>query len=233
MLNRSNKKILGIIPARGGSKSIPRKNIIKVGGKPLIAWTIESSLKSKYITKTVVSSEDKEIMEVAKKFGADIVRRPLKYATDSAIMTSVIKDCLIQLKKNKEEFDILILLQPTSPLRKTSDIDEAFNLFFKSRATALISGYEPPKSPFKSFKINKNGFLSGLVDNKSPFMNRQSLPKTFYPNGAIYIIYIKEFLKTKELFTSKTIPYSMPTEKSIDLDSLEDIKSIEKIIGKN
>lgn len=230
MLNKYNKKILGIIPARGGSKSIPRKNIINVGGKPMIAWSIGASLKSKYITKTIISSDDEEILKVGEKFGAVPIKRPSKYATDSATMMPVIKDCLLQLKKKGESFDILILLQPTSPLRESIDIDEAFTTFFKSKATALISGYEPAKSPFKSFKMDEKGFLKGLVNNRFTFMSRQDLPKTFYPNGAIYIIYVKEFLKLEKLFTSKTIPFFMPIEKSVDIDSMEDIKKISKII---
>lgn len=220
------KTILAIIPARGGSKSIFRKNIRMVGGKPLIAWTILASLRSKHITKTIVSSEDDEILKISKRFGADILIRPGKYAKDSTPIPPVISDCLAQLDKQKEKFDVLILLQPTSPLRDFRDIDSAIELFLKEKATALISGYEPDKSPLKAFVINRKGLLEGLVDRAAPFMNRQQLPPAFYANGAIYIINVKNFLATKNLLTSKTIPFIMPLGKSIDIDSLEDIKKV-------
>lgn len=225
-------KILAIIPARGGSKSVPRKNIVNVGGKPLLAWTIEASLNSKYITKTVVSSEDKEILKISEKYGADVVIRPMKYAQDDTLITPVIKNCLSQLMKENKKFDILILLQPTSPLRNSSDIDAAFKMFIKKKAKALISGYEPQKTPYKSFKVTKKGWLRSIINSKTAFLNRQQLPKTFYPNGAIYIIYVKEFLKLQNLFSSKTLPFLMSMEKSTDVDSGKDIKKVNMLLKK-
>ena len=223
-------KLLAIIPARGGSKSIPRKNIINVGGKPLIAWSINASLKSKYITKTVVTSEDEEILSVAKNYRSEVVIRPRKYAQDDTPMFPVVKDCIEQVVKNGSVFDTLILLQPTSPLRTVLDIDTAIEEFIEKKATGLISGYVPDKTPFKSFRITSQGWLHGLVDNKTPFMNRQQLPKTFYPNGAIYIVNIKSFLKIKNFFTPRTIPFFMPLEKSVDVDSMNDLAKVRKLI---
>ena len=226
-------KILAIIPARGQSKSILRKNIAKIGDKPLIAWTIEASLKSKYISKTIVSSEDSEILMISKKYGADILVRPKEYAEDNSSIIDVIKDTINQLGLKSEKFDVLVLLQPTSPLRDVHDIETAFNLFFSHKATGLISGYEPEKTPYKSFKINNEGWLEGMIDNKSPFINRQQLPKTFYPNGAIFIVNINEFIKNDSLFTSRTIPFVMSPEKNIDIDTMEDIDKITKKIIEN
>lgn len=223
-------KVLSIIPARGGSKSIPHKNIIDINGRPLIVWTIKSSLKSKYVNATIVSSDDKEILRISKKAGARIIVRPKRYSQDDSTIVPVIKDCIKQLFDLGEEFDVIVLLQPTSPLRNHKDIDKAFNIFFKSNAKSLISVYEPEKSPYKSFKTDKNGYLEGLINNNTPFMNRQDLPKTFYPNGAIYIIYIKDFIKNNSLFSSKTIPYLMSEERSIDIDSMDDIKKIKKVM---
>ena len=225
-----NSKILAIIPARGGSKSVPKKNLVKVGGKSLLRWTIEASLRSKYICKTVVSSEDETILKISKKYGAETVVRPEKYSRDDTSMVSVVKDCLKQLIIKKENFDIVVILQPTSPLRNTNDIDSAFKIFFQKKATALISGYEPEKSPYKAFRVTKSGLLHGLVNNKTPFKNRQLLSPAFYPNGAIYMIFVKEFLKENNFLTSKTIPFTMSIEKSIDIDSLEDVKKIDLIL---
>jgi len=223
-------KTLSIIPARGGSKGIPHKNIIKVAGRPLIAWTIKASLNSKYITSTFVSSDDRDILEISKKIGARCINRPKKYSQDDSTMVSVINNCLDRMKKLNELYDVIILLQPTSPLRNYKDINKAFEIFFESDARALISGFEPEKSPYKSFLINKKGFLEGLINDKFPFMNRQNLPKTFYPNGAIYIFYVKDYLKYNSLFSPKTIPYFMSIEKSVDVDFIEDVKVIENIL---
>lgn len=223
-------KVLSIIPARGGSKSIPHKNIVDINGRPLIVWTIKASLKSKHINTTIVSSDDMEILGISKKAGARIIVRPKKYSRDDSTIVPVIKDCIKQLFNLGEEFDIVVLLQPTSPLRNHKDIDEAFDIFFKSNAKSLISVYEPEKSPYKSFKIDKNGYLEGLINSKTPFMNRQDLPKTFYPNGAIYIINIKDFIENNSLFCSKTIPYLMSEERSVDVDSMDDVKKIKKIM---
>ena len=218
-------KIVGIITARGGSKGIPRKNTVMFNNKPLIVYTIEASLRSKYVTETIVSSDDEEILMISKDNGAGIVKRPSELASDTASSESVIEDTIEQLKNNGQNFDILVLLQPTSPLRDNIDIDSALAMFLESNATALISVYEPKHSPYKSFKLNRENFMVGLVDNKLPFARRQDLPRVFMPNGALYIIYVNEFLKTKSLLTDKTIPYIMSIEKSVDIDSLDDIKS--------
>jgi len=224
-LNKTNK-IIAIIPARGGSKGIPKKNIIVLNGKPLIAYTIEAALKSKYISEVVVSSEDEEILKVSKKFGANIIKRPYKLAHDVSPCEPVILNVLKELKKNKKGFDVIVLLQPTSPLRDAIDIDNAIELFFKKNATALISVYKPLHSPFKAFKLSNNGLLEGIVDSETPFKCRQDIPICYYPNGAIFIIYTKLFLKYKKLFTDKTIPYVMPEEKSIDIDTHEDVQKV-------
>ena len=225
------QSVLSIIPARGGSKGLHKKNIYPLNGKPLIAYTIEASLNSKYITKTVVSSENEEILNIAKKYDAEIIKRPEKYASDTTSSETVILDCIKQLEKKNEKYDVLILLQPTSPLRNNIDIDNAFELFFQLSGHSLISVYEPEHTPYKSFILNSKGFLEGLIDNKMPFMRRQDLPKTFIPNGAIYIIYVKEFLKKRHLFSSKTIPFIMQPKKSIDIDTINDIKKCEKILN--
>ena len=191
--------------------------------KPLVVHTIEASLKSNYITKTVVSSDDDEILMISKNSSAEIIKRPADLATDTASSESVIEDAIEQMKERDQEFDILVLLQPTSPLRDNIDLDNALAMFLKTNATALISVYEQKDTLYKSLKLNKENFLEALIDNRAPFARRQDLPKTFMPNGAIFAIYVSEFLKRKSLLTDKTIPYIMSTEKSIDIDSLEDI----------
>ncbi|MCX5816465.1 MAG: acylneuraminate cytidylyltransferase family protein [Proteobacteria bacterium] len=225
-------KILAIIPARGGSKGVHRKNIADVNGRPLIAYTIEAALHSRYISKVVVSSEDGEILEISQKLGADILKRPEELATDIAPCEPLISNVLSQLKETGEMFDMFALLQPTSPLRDSSDIDSAFTSLMDRKAEALISVYEPSHSPLKAFVLNNKGLLKGVLDNKAPFRCRQELPKCYYPNGAIFIIYTNIFLENKSLLADRTIPYVMPEERSMDVDTPEDLEKISEYLRK-
>lgn len=224
------KKILAIIPARGGSKGLPRKNILDLADKPLIAWTIEASKKSKFITSTLVSSDSDEILSTASIYCADILKRPTELATDISSSEVVIKHVL---ENTKEKYDYLVLLQPTSPLRDAVDIDNAFEKLFSSDDTALISVCEYDNKILKAFKENKFGYIEGISNNKYPFMRRQDLPKTFMSNGAIYIIKVDEFLKNKSFFTDKTISFVMDDIKSLDIDTQEDLEMAEKHINEN
>lgn len=221
------KKILAIIPARGGSKGLSGKNIIDLAGKPLIAWTIEASLGSRYITKTIVSSDSDEILEVAKRFGSDILKRPDEFATDTSSSEVVVKHALESIK---EKFDYVVLLQPTSPLRDINDIDGAFEKLFSLDATALISVCEYDNKILKAFKENELGYIEGISNNKYPFMRRQDLPKTYMSNGAIYIIKVDDFLRNNSFFTNKTISFIMDEVKSMDIDVRDDLNKVERFI---
>jgi len=225
-------KILSIIPARGGSKGLPKKNILDLAGKPLIAWTIEASLSSKYITKTIVSSDDKEILDISKQYGAAIVERPDGLSSDVATSESVAEHAINYLESMGEIFDIVIFLQPTSPLRGSKDIDSAFKTMFDSCATAVISTCEFDNKILKTFIENSNGFLEGSSKNKYPFVRRQDLPLVYMPNGAIYIVSIESFKKVNSFLTSKTVNYIMPEDRSIDIDSQDDLIEIQKILVK-
>jgi len=224
------KKILSVIPARGGSKGLLRKNIIDLAGKPLIGWTIEASLNSKYITKTIVSSDDNEILDISSYYGAEIIKRPLSLASDTANSESVVKHAIDHLEKQGEVFDIVILLQPTSPLRDYRDINNAFEKMIASNASASISVVVSDNKILKAFKKNSNGFLSAISNDKYPFMRRQDLPLVYMPNGAIYIINIESFKEGNSLLTDKTVNYVMPKNKSMDIDSIIDIKNARNII---
>ena len=213
--------IVAIIPARGGSKGIPNKNIINIAGKPLLSWSIESAQKSRLINKVVVSSD------------SEIIKRPKKYSGDATPSNLVVKHALDYLKK-KEKYipDIVVLLQPTSPLRTAEDIDNAINLFINEKVGAVISVTEGDNKSLKSFFM-ENGILRGVVNNEFPFICRQSLPKTYLSNGAIYVISEKEFQKNKKLFSKKTLGFFMEKERSVDLDTLEDISIIENLLNKS
>ena len=224
--------MLAVIPARGGSKGLPKKNITDIAGKPLIAWTIEASLRSKYITKTVVSSDDKEILDIAKQFGADALKRPKNLATDLATSESVVEWVIEHLAFTGELFDIVVLLQPTSPLRDYKDIDKAFEVMIEERATAVISVYAFDNKILKTFLINENGFMDSISKSKFSFMRRQDLPETYMANGAIYIININSFKDTRCFMTDKTTSYVMPVETSRDIDGHMDLKHCAAILKK-
>jgi len=229
-----NKRIISIIPARGGSKGVPRKNMILIAGKPLIAWTIIASLGSKFINRTIVSSDNNEILQISKKFGAETIKRPKVLASDKALSPPIITHVLSYLKK-KENYipDIIVFLQPTSPLRDSGDIDQAIKMLFKNlKDTAVISVLETEHSPLKTFSINKKGYLKGIINNKYPFMRRQDLPTYYLHNGAIYVILTKSFLRKKSFITKRTLPFIMGLVKSKQIDTFQDIVEIRKILNK-
>ncbi len=225
-------KIVAIIPARGGSKGIPKKNIVRVGGKPLIAWTIASARRSRLIGRVVVSSDDPVILSVAARYGAETVTRPKRYAGSRTPAAAAVLHALDHLKKAEGYVpDVVVLLQPTSPLRTAADIDGAIRLLMRKRGDAVIGVAEGDNKFLKSFFI-EHGVLRGIVNDAFPFANRQDLPKTYMPNGALYVIREKAFRKSGKLFAKRTLGFVMEKERSIDLDSREDIPVIEAAFRK-
>tara|TARA_B110000879_G_C11060502_1_gene466524 strand:+ start:24 stop:713 length:690 start_codon:yes stop_codon:yes gene_type:complete len=221
-------EILSIIPARAGSKGLHNKNIIDLLGKPLISWTIEASLKSKFITKTIVSSDSDEILKVSKYYGAHTIKRPNELSEDNTPTEPVVRHVLESLK---DDFDFIILLQPTSPLRDYKAIDSAIELLFKQKENCLISVVKVDNKILKSFIQSPDGKLIGIHNDRSPFINRQDLPSVYSSNGAIYIINTSFFLKKSSLFIPNgTLPFIMDSNKSLDIDSIEDLKLAEIIL---
>lgn len=224
-------KILAIIPARGGSKGIVGKNITPLLSKPLVAWTIEAAKKSKYINRTIVSSDDENILAISQKYGAEIIKRPKKIAGDNSAYQLLIFHLLDTLKRQEKYIpDLLVYLQPTSPLRTNTDIDKAISYMLLKKADSLASVYEVNNKYLKSFVINSKGYLKGAASDRFPSYNRQDLPDLFMPNGAIYVVKTKTFLKYKDLVSPKTVPFLMSQDKSIDVDGLQDLKMVEKIL---
>jgi CMP-N,N'-diacetyllegionaminic acid synthase len=183
------KKIAALITARGGSKGIPKKNITKLCGKPLIHWTVESAMKSKYIDKIFLSTDNDEIISSVKKFPVEVpFKRPKNLSSDKATSTDVILHFIDWMKKSGNDYDTLLLLQPTSPFRKSEHIDSSIKKFLGSKnALSLISVTENIKSPYLSRKISADGFVENLFNVKSE-KRRQDIPVTYYINGAIYLM---------------------------------------------
>lgn len=219
---------VALIPARGGSKGLKKKNLHMLKNKPLIVWTIEAAIKSKYLENIFVSSDDKSILEIAAKEGVEYIKRPSFLAEDSSSMESVIIHSIEQIEKKGIKFKYLILLQPTSPLRDNKNIEEACDKFLELKADSLVSVARTDNTVLKTLTLNNKGFLNSAFDNNFPSMNRQELPPAYRPNGAIYIIDKKLFIENKNFLQSRTAMYEMGENKSIDIDSIEDINIIEK-----
>jgi CMP-N,N'-diacetyllegionaminic acid synthase len=224
----SGKKVLAVITARGGSKGIPRKNIREIGGKPLIAWSIEAAKKSKYIDKLVLSSEDPEIISVAKGLGCEApFVRPKELAQDDTPGVDPVLHALEKL----EGYDYVVLLQPTSPLRSAGDIDACIENCVKQKASSCVSVSEPSKSPYLTYKMDTKSLLLPLLKGK--FQRRQDLPQAYGVNGAVYVAK-SEWLKNKKGFMGEdTIGYVMPPERSIDVDTELDIVFVEALLKIN
>jgi N-acylneuraminate cytidylyltransferase/CMP-N,N'-diacetyllegionaminic acid synthase len=226
------KTILALIPARGGSKGLPRKNIKTLLGKPLIAWTIEQALASKYLDKVIVSTDDREIAEVSKKYSAEVpFIRPKELAEDDTKGINVILHVINWIEKNNKKYDLIILLQPTSPLRTSEDIDNAISLFFLKKANAIVSVCEVDHHPLRANTLPEDGCMKDFIKPEITNKNRQELPKYYRLNGAIYLAYWDYLKEQKTFFGKKTFACIMPQDKSIDIDSEIDFE-LTKIIMK-
>jgi len=210
-------KIISIIPARGGSKGLPKKNIKSFAGKPLISYTIECAIESKQFNKIIVSTESSEIAEISKKYNVEIIKRPMSLAQDDSSIIPVIYHVMDQLEQEFNESTIIVLLQPTSPLRIAEDIKFSIKKFFENECESLISVVEVLHPPHWFLKVN-NGFLKPLLGKENLKRKRQDFEKIYLPNGAIFIAKFETLKKYNSFFSSSTIPYVMPFERSIDID---------------
>lgn len=212
-----DQKILALIPARGGSKRIPEKNIKVLSGKPLISYSIMTAKKSKYIDKVIVSTDNEKIADISREFGAEVIKRPKELAKDETPTIEIVFHALDSLKKENYNPSIIILLQPTSPLRNTKDIDNAIDLFLNSTCESVVGVYEIKNTPYWSLYVD-DGYLKPLFGKKYLKMRSQDFKKVYRPNGALFISNPKSIYKYKSFFCKYTIPYVMPIERSIDID---------------
>lgn len=220
------KKILGLIPARGGSKGVPRKNVKPLGRWPLLAWTIHAAKQSTLIDRLILSSEDPEIMAVAREYGCEVpFVRPPDLAEDD---TPGIAPVLHAVAALEETFDYLVLLQPTSPFRKAEDVDGAIRRCIDQGADYCVSVTESAKHPAWMFHLTKDGGLVPVVELAKDVANRQQLEPAYALNGAVYVVRISALLQQKAMFDPKgTLAYAMPPERSIDIDSSFDFSLCE------
>ena len=224
--------ILAIIPARGGSKGLPRKNVLPLLGMPLIGYTIEEAKKSEYITRIVVSTDDEEIAKVSLKYGAEVpFMRPKGLAGDKTSTNEVIKHVVNFIESNEAKLpDIICLLQCTSPLRTASDIDNTIEKMITTNSDSAVSVCEVESNPYWTNIFNGNKLEYFLKEGKN-ITRRQDLPKIYEINGAVYVAKTESFIKYKTLETENTTGYIMEKEKSIDIDNIIDFKLAEFILS--
>ena len=229
---KEKNKIVALIPARGGSKGIKNKNIIDLCGKPLISYTIQAALESKYIDKVIVSTDSQEIADVAIKYGAEVpFLRPGELASDTSKTIDAVMHAVGELEKRKEQYDILILLQATQPLRTADDIDSAIELFIKNKGQSLVSVSPVEDNPILIRTIDNLGRMNSILPMKST-CRRQDMPLYYRVNGCIYINLISE-LDLNTSFNDNKIPYIMPKERSVDIDEIKDLLIAQYYISRN
>lgn len=224
--------MIALIPARGGSKGLPGKNIKMLNGKPLIAYTIEAALKSRHITRVIVSTDDEKIAEIAISYGAEVpFLRPEVLASDQAKSIDVFNYTINRLEdEGKMQINEIIILQPTSPLRNSNHINEAITMFTSKNADSVIS-YCAEYHPITWHKyLTKDGQFVNIFDDK--LSNRQDERTSFFPNGAIYI-YKKEILLSGKYYTNNSYAYVMKKKCSIDIDDIDDFEYCEYLMSRD
>lgn len=228
-----NKKIIAIIPARGGSKRIPKKNIIDLGGKPMIAWTIEAALKSRYISKVIVSTDDPEIAEISKKHGAEVPFLRNENADDHAPISLATISTLKQLGESGLSGDIVVQLMANCPLRTEKELDEAIGNFLDKKLEFQISAFKYGwMNPWWAHKLKDNGQAVPLFKEEERMMRSQDQPELYCPTGAIWIADIKELFKTKSFYGPDYSFFPMSWVQAIDIDEKEDLEMAAYFINK-
>ncbi len=225
----SKQRILGVIPARGGSKRLPRKNILSLNGKPLISYTINAALESSCIDEVVVSSDDKEILELSSSLGAQALLRPDNLASDTASTFDVVK----QVVESYPEYTHIALLQPTSPLRTAKHIDEAAALMVEKQANAVISVCEMEHSPLWSNRLDASLSMENFLREEVINKRSQDLDVYYRLNGAIYLVRIDRLLAERSFLLKKDIfAYIMDRWDSVDIDEAIDFEIAGLLLSK-
>jgi len=228
------KTILAMIPARGGSKGLPRKNILPLLGKPLIAWTIEQGLASKYLDKVMVSTDDEEIARVAREYGAEApFLRPAELATDTATTIAAIHHALAFYEERGIDFNYLALLEPTSPLRAGGDIDKSIKLLIdhEAEADSLVSVGEVHMEHPSIVKKIENNYVKPYEPTGEIITRRQDLSKAYFPYGVIYLSKITSLKATNTFYQERTIPFFIQRWQNYEVDDIFDLICIEAILN--
>lgn len=231
----NGKSVVAIIPARGGSKGLPGKNIKELCGKPLVAWPIHAAKSSLYVDKIIVSTDDPQIADIARREGAEVpFLRPEELAADDSTTISVIVHAINFLSEIGEIFEHCILLEPTSPLTESYDINRALELLesMRTKADSIVGVSEVVSAhPVFDVKINQRGLISSYVgDDFTGAVRRQDIEKLYFFEGSLYISDVKILLEKQTFYHSRTLPYIVPKWKSFEVDDMVDLICIEAIM---
>ncbi|WED41908.1 cytidylyltransferase domain-containing protein [Legionella cardiaca] len=230
MINISESKVLAIIPARGGSKRLPRKNILPLANRPLLAYSIDAAKQCSLITDIIVTSEDEEICELARKMGVEVICRPSELASDTISNEYVVEHALKTFIKNKYFPDYVVLLQPTSPLRTATHLQECLQSFLSSTMRSVVSVCPVEHHPGKCMKMI-DGEIKPYSKLEDVEKRTQELEKVYRQNGAIYALKTRDFLEQLKFYQSPCLPYVMEIEDSIDIDSKLDLLFCECLLS--
>ena len=226
-----DKKVLALIPARGGSKGIPGKNIKELQGHPLIAYTISEACASKYVDDVVVTTDSPDIARISRLYGARVpFMRPAELSGDQAKSVDALVHAVKTLQDMGEVYSTVVLLQPTSPLRRSDEIDEALEVFFGHGEMGLVSVCQVVENPVLTRRFDKYGVLHPLLPMSST-VRRQDMPSFYHVDGAIYINSVSDISPELSL-NDNPIGYVMPEDRSLDIDEIEDFIRAEEILRK-
>ncbi|MFC4542230.1 cytidylyltransferase domain-containing protein [Halosolutus amylolyticus] len=222
--------VLGVIPARGGSKRVPRKNVREIGGIPLVGHAVEQATEAALLEEVVVSTDDEEIAAAARKHGGRVpFPRPERLATDGATSAAVLDHALEWHADRGDEFDAVAMIQPTTPLRRASDIDETIDRWRSTDATAGISVSEYRAPPQWAVTMDETGTLRPYFEEDALWTDddvprSQDLSRLLHPNGAVFVADVPAFRAFDGFYTDRTVGYEMPISRSIDVDSPADLE---------
>lgn len=232
MLNGAST--LALIPARGGSKGLPRKNLREFAGKPLIAWSIEAALASEACDRVIVSTDDTEIAEVARAFGADVpFLRPAEYAADESPTIDTVAHAITWLRDNEDaSFDVLALVEPTSPLREPSDIDGCVRLLLDNAEAESVVTVAPAESahPVFTVTLDERCRLAPYVNDDFRVLRRQDLEPAYYFDGTMYAALVKPLLQRRTFYHDATLGFVVPRWKAVEIDDEYDFVAAEAVM---
>jgi len=225
-------RILSVVPARGGSKGLPGKNIRELCGKPLLAFAIEASIASDLVTDTVVSTDDPKIAKIAEAFGAQAIMRPPEMAQDTSLVIDAMRHAVREQEQKGSVYNYVVLLEPTSPLRTVADIDDTIKMVVNEAADSGATFSETPTPPARVWRI-ENNVPTTLIEGAKPFLPRQAHEQGYYINGMVYVVKVSKLMNNEGIsfLIGKQVANVIPSDRVVDIDSLRDFEMAEFILS--
>jgi CMP-N-acetylneuraminic acid synthetase len=227
-------RTLGLIPARGGSKGVPRKNLSLLGGKPLLAYTVESARAASRLTRLVLSTEDPEIAEVGRQLGVEVpFLRSRSLAEDTTPMLPVVQDAVKRLEEAGESYEAVCLLQPTCPLRRAGEIDACIELLERSGADAVVTVLPVPAeyNPYWVYLMGEGGQLRLALSASQPVPRRQDLPPAYHREGSVYVVRRRVVMEENSLYGHQLVGYPVDPVRRVNIDTADDLRRAEQLIS--